>query len=81
MDCDEMGNLIDAPKTLILDTKDALIYQDPEVDKDRLIASLGVEDVIVIDTGDALLICHRDRAEDLRLLVRELDTTGLDQFL
>jgi mannose-1-phosphate guanylyltransferase len=76
-----MGNLIDAPKTLILDTKDALIYQDPEVDKDRLIASLGVEDVIVIDTGDALLICHRDRAEDLRLLVRELDTTGLDQFL
>jgi len=81
MDIDEMGNLIDAPKTLILDTKDALIYQDPEVDKDRLIASLGVEGVIVIDTGDVLLICHRERAEDIRRLVKELEISGLDQYL
>ncbi len=80
MDIDKMGNLINAPETLILDTKDTLIYQDPEVD-DRLIASLGVEGIIVIDTGDVLLICHRDRAEDIRRLVKELETTGLDQFL
>ena len=81
MDIDEMGNLIDAPKTLILDTKNALIYQDPEVERDRLIASLGVEGVIVIDTGDVLLICHRDRAEDIRRLVKELEVIGLDQYL
>ena len=81
MDCDEMGNLIDAPKTLILDTKDALIYQDPDVDKDRLIAMLGVEGVIVIDTGDVLLVCHREHAEDIRRLVKELKIAGLDQYL
>ncbi len=81
MDIDEMGNLIDAPKTMIIDTKDTLIYQDPEIDKDRLIASLGVEDVIVIDTGDVLLVCGRDRAEDLRRLVGELKESGLDQYL
>ena len=81
MDIDEMGNLIDAPKTLVLDTKNTLIYQDPEVERDRLIASLGVEGVIVIDTGDVLLICHRDRAEDIRRLVKELEVIGLDQYL
>lgn len=81
MDIDEMGNLVNAPNTMILETKDSLIYQDPEVDKDRLIASLGVEGVIVIDTGDVLLICDRKRAEDIRRLVKELEVSGLDQYL
>jgi mannose-1-phosphate guanylyltransferase len=81
MEQDEMGNLILAPKTLILDTKDTLVYQDPEAEKGRLIATLGLEGVIAIDTGDALLLCQRERAEDLRRLVKELKISGLEEYL
>jgi mannose-1-phosphate guanylyltransferase len=81
MEQDERGNLILAPKTLILDTKDTLLYQDLEAGKERLIATLGLEGVIAIDTGDVLLLCQRERAEDLRRLVNELKTTGLDEYL
>ncbi|HEY43742.1 MAG TPA: NTP transferase domain-containing protein [Anaerolineae bacterium] len=81
MELDEMGNLIRAPKTLILDTKDTLIYQDPMLEKERLIATLGIEGLIAIDTGDVLLLCQRERAEDLRRLVKELKILNLDEYL
>ncbi|MFE0027369.1 mannose-1-phosphate guanylyltransferase [Amycolatopsis sp. NPDC059021] len=41
---------------------------------DRLVATLGVRDLIVVDTEDAVLICARDRAQDIKeltSLVRE----------
>jgi mannose-1-phosphate guanylyltransferase len=42
----------------------------------RLIAALGVRDVIVVDTPDALLVCARDRAQDVKALVDELKERG-----
>jgi mannose-1-phosphate guanylyltransferase len=38
----------------------------------RLVALLGLKDVIVVDTPDALLVCARDRAQDVKQLVDEL---------
>ena len=38
----------------------------------RLIATLGIKDLIVSDTVDALLIAHKDRAQDVRAIVDEL---------
>ena len=81
MEQDEMGNLVRAPRTLILDTKNTLIYQDPGLEGERLIATLGIEDLIAIDTGDVLLLCQRERAEDLRQLVKELRISNRDEYL
>jgi mannose-1-phosphate guanylyltransferase len=47
----------------------------------RLIAVVGLEDVIVVDTPDAILVCHRDRAQDVREVVKELERRGLEQYL
>jgi mannose-1-phosphate guanylyltransferase len=47
----------------------------------RLVAVVGLEDVIVVDTPDAILVCHRDRAQDVREVVRELERRGLEQYL
>ncbi|NLY59301.1 MAG: cupin domain-containing protein, partial [Gammaproteobacteria bacterium] len=38
----------------------------------RLTAALGVDDLIVVDTVDALLVAHRDRAQDVKNIVSEL---------
>jgi len=81
MEPDEDGNLLVAPKTLALDMHRTLIYQDPEIKGERLIATLGVNDLIVVDTGDVLLVCRRERAEELRRLVQELANAGLDHYL
>ncbi len=42
----------------------------------RLVALLGVDDVVVVDTEDALLVCHRARAQEVRHLVDDLARRG-----
>ena len=39
----------------------------------RLVALLGVEDLIVVETRDATLVCSRDRAEEVKALVKQLE--------
>ncbi|WP_460539437.1 mannose-1-phosphate guanylyltransferase [Glycomyces halotolerans] len=38
----------------------------------RLIATVGVDDLIIVDTPDALLVCPRDRAQEVKSVVEEL---------
>lgn len=42
----------------------------------RLVAVLGLEDVVIVDTPDAVLVCRRDRAQDVKRLVDELKGRG-----
>lgn len=47
--------------------------------KGKLVALVGVEDLVVVDTEDALLIVPRDRAQDVRAIVDELDERDDDR--
>ncbi|MFA5038096.1 MAG: mannose-1-phosphate guanylyltransferase/mannose-6-phosphate isomerase [Candidatus Omnitrophota bacterium] len=40
--------------------------------KGRLVATIGLKDVIVVDTDDALLICHKDRSEEVKSVVEQI---------
>lgn len=42
----------------------------------RLAALVGVEDLLVVDTLDALLIAHKDHAQDVKHIVKQLKTEG-----
>jgi len=42
----------------------------------RVIATLGVRDLIVVDTADAVLVCRRDRAQDIKKLTELLRERG-----
>jgi hypothetical protein len=42
----------------------------------KLVALLGVEDLIVVDTPDALLVAHRSKAQDVGRIVDLLETRG-----
>lgn len=46
--------------------------------RDKVVALLGVQDLIVVDTDDALLVAPRDRAQDVRLVVERLKGTRDD---
>lgn len=44
--------------------------------EDRLTALVGVEDLLVIDTADALMIAHKDHAQDVKHIVTQLKKSG-----
>lgn len=48
---------------------------------DRLIVTVGLEDVIIVDTPDALLVCSRDRAEEIKPVLDEIARTAGERYL
>jgi mannose-1-phosphate guanylyltransferase len=72
------GNVVHGPGGhLLLDTADTYVYSTAG----RLVATVGLNGWIVVDTPDALLICPRDRAQAVREVVERLKTEGLDRYL
>jgi mannose-1-phosphate guanylyltransferase len=78
MDTDPNGNTVRADLTLLSDTDRSVIYQKPGLK--RLVATLGLEDIVIVDTEDVLLICDRKRAEEVRSLVAGLSENGLEDY-
>lgn len=48
---------------------------------ERLVVTVGLDDVIIVDTPDALLVCHRDRAEEIKPMLDEIARTAGDRYL
>jgi mannose-1-phosphate guanylyltransferase len=48
---------------------------------ERVVALCGVDDLIVVDAHDAVLVCHKSRAQDIRMVVQELERRGLRRLL
>ncbi len=63
---DDRGNSVEG-ETVLIDTRGSLVLGDR-----RLIAAIGLEDMIIVDTEDALLVCPRSRAQDVRKVVEAL---------
>jgi mannose-1-phosphate guanylyltransferase len=73
---DDQSNVVLGAEHLGLDTSGSLIFGNG-----RLVATLGVRDLIIVDTDDVLLVCHRERAQDVRLLVEALKREGRQEYL
>ena len=59
-----------------LNTTNSVIYS-----AGRLVATIGLEEMIVVDTGDAVLVLPKSRVQDVSALVKELRARGLDRYL
>ncbi|MFZ2488625.1 MAG: mannose-1-phosphate guanylyltransferase [Anaerolineae bacterium] len=74
---DSEGNVVrGAAPVFLQDTHNTLVYG-----AGRLIATVGLRDMIVVDSGDALLICPREQAEGVRQVVEWLKQTGREDYL
>jgi mannose-1-phosphate guanylyltransferase len=47
----------------------------------RLVATVGLEDVVIVETDDVLLVCRRDRAAEVKKLVEKLERQGRTDLL
>ncbi len=59
-----------------VDTENVLI-----LGHNKLIATAGLKDVIVVDTPDVMLICHKDKAQDIKKLLEQLTLQGKQNYL
>ncbi|MBM4036638.1 MAG: mannose-1-phosphate guanylyltransferase [Planctomycetes bacterium] len=75
-EADARGNIL-IGRCQTLDAANALVLGDNA----HLVAIIGLDDIIVVRTPDATLICPRHRAEDVKLLVEMLERHGLTQYL
>jgi mannose-1-phosphate guanylyltransferase len=69
---DPNGNIVIGGQHFALDTKESLIYV---AQQRRLIVTIGVRDLVVVDTGDVLLVCRKDEAQKVRHVVNVLKET------
>jgi mannose-1-phosphate guanylyltransferase len=72
---DAEGNVV-VGKHIGIDTTGSLLYSSG-----RLIATIGLKDIVVVDTGDVVLICPKARAQEVKDLVGELRRKQKDEYL
>jgi mannose-1-phosphate guanylyltransferase len=76
LDRDAAGNALQG-HVVARDTKDSIIISDDG----GIVATLGVEDLVVVHSGKATLVARRDRLDDLKALVEALAEAGHGEYL
>ncbi|MCJ7833519.1 MAG: sugar phosphate nucleotidyltransferase, partial [Deltaproteobacteria bacterium] len=72
---DEQGNFLSGP-VMVLDSQGCLVHS-PQ----KAVGLIGMKDLIVVDTPDALLICPRERAQEVKKIVELLEAQGKLELL
>jgi len=72
---DDGGNSVTG-KVILRDSTNSLFYSE-----NRVVAAIGVDDLIVVDTGDALLICKKGRSQEVKEIVDYLKRKQMNEYL
>lgn len=72
---DDRGNVTHGD-VLAVDTRDSFVYSGS-----RLVASVGIEDLVVVETADAVLVAVKDRVQDVKKIVDLLKTAEREEHL
>jgi len=72
---DKDGNIVMGGEHVALDTERSLVYVNRQ---HRLIVTIGVDDLVVVDTDDVLLVCRKDQAQKVRQIVQRLKKNNQD---
>ena len=72
---DQNGNVLKGD-VIALDTVNSVVYSEK-----RLVATVGVNDLVVVETGDAVLVIPKDKAQDVKKIIDRLKTDGRKSLL
>jgi mannose-1-phosphate guanylyltransferase len=73
---DADGNVTDTKGHMALDAVNNYVYSPH-----KFVALVGVKNLVIVNTGDALLIAHRDHSQDVGKIVKELGITGRTELI
>lgn len=71
----ELGNVVKGD-IISVNTSNCIIQGDK-----KLIATVGLEDMIIVDTSDATLICHKDHAGEIKKVIENLKICNRNELL
>lgn len=74
---DKDGNIVFSGQHIPLETSSSLVYGNND---DRLIVTIGVDNLIIVDTGDVLLVCRKDQAAKVRQVVNSLKNSDKEHY-
>lgn len=75
---DMNGNITTNAQHLALDTHNTLIYSE---DDQRLVVTIGLDDMVVVDAGNVLMICKTDQSQKVRDVVEHLKKHHQEKYL
>jgi len=78
LEADQNGNIQLARHVVNVDSKDILIQS---TDGKKLIAVVGVKDLVIVDHKNALMICKRGETQKIRQVIKKIKEKGLDRYL
>ncbi len=73
---DKEGNVLLGDDVVAVNTYNCLVKQNS-----RTVALLGVRDLVVVETPDVVMVCHKDEAQKVRILVDVLSEMGKNHLL
>jgi mannose-1-phosphate guanylyltransferase len=74
---DEEGNVVVNSEHMLLETHDSLIYSNEK----KLVVTIGLDDLIIVDSSDALLVCRRDQVQLVRQVIENLKKSQQEEYL
>jgi len=75
---DASGNIIKGGQYIPVDSRHTLVFADHN---ERLFVTIGVENLILVDTGDVVMVCHKDQAQKVRQVVDQLKQEKNSNYL
>jgi mannose-1-phosphate guanylyltransferase len=75
---DKNCNIILAAEHLGIDTKNSLVCSNQV---GRLIVTIGIENLVIVDTGNAVLISHREKVQEVKEVVKQLQAHQKEAYL
>jgi mannose-1-phosphate guanylyltransferase len=74
---DDNGNVVVNSQHMLLETHDSLVYSTEK----KLVVTIGLDDLIIVDSSDALLVCRRDQAQQVRQVIENLKKLQQEDYL
>lgn len=72
---DDRGNVV-LGDVIAVNTTNSVIYSDR-----KLVAAVGVDNLVIVDSPDAIMVCKKDKAQDVKLIVEQLRGEGRRELL
>ena len=81
-DKDEQGNVVagqNEDEFILQNSQNCYVYGSSNEGAHKMIATLGVENLVIVDTPDALLVANKDKVQDIKKIVAQIKESGRTQ--
>jgi mannose-1-phosphate guanylyltransferase len=75
---DEKGNVIRSPDISVIDSHNVLVYSET---REKFVAVIGVDDLIIVESENGLLICKKGQSEHVKAIVSDIKDKKLNKYL